>query len=87
MSDIQQRISDVLHEHTPCGSEGPDLVGCWCYERFDTFADHANHVAAIVVSELGLTREENPWSLDVVDGMPASPFYRSSRYVTEWAPE
>lgn len=40
-------LQDVLLRHTPSGAEGASLVSCWCGERFDTFAHHAAHQAAV----------------------------------------
>jgi hypothetical protein len=53
----QQRTADVFLAHTPSGAEGASLVSCWCGRRFDTFAHHAEHVAAAVVAALELTEE------------------------------
>jgi hypothetical protein len=48
--------------------------------------DDAAEAAEILVSELGLTREDSPLAIDFVDGMPSGEFHRASRYVTEWVP-
>ena len=37
-------LREVVDKHTPSGAEG--MVTCWCDQWFDTFSEHAEHVAA-----------------------------------------
>lgn len=79
MPDIQQRIADIL------GDEWTDDIGPAEWSDFKNIQQWADHVAEVLVSELGLTREnripEQPEPGERMHHVPAS------RYVTEWVPE
>lgn len=36
-------LAEIIDKHTPSGSEGN--VQCWCNENFDSFREHAEHIA------------------------------------------
>jgi hypothetical protein len=48
-------VAAVIDAHTPSGSEGN--INCYCGRRFNFWAEHAKHVAAVVVEALGLKQE------------------------------
>lgn len=92
--DVQAQIADVFLAHTPSGAEGASLVSCWCGERFDTFAHHAEHAAAAVIGSLGMA----PESRTLADGsggvstnwktgettVHSRPCTRQIRWATRW---
>lgn len=81
MSEAQKRMSKTVLDHTPSGAEGH--VTCWCGNRFASFADHSDHVAAAIDKALGgLTREEME-GMRVGDDPRLEP-YRESRWVSGW---
>lgn len=42
-ADSPPSPADIINKHTPSGAEGN--VRCWCDQRFDSFREHAEHVA------------------------------------------
>jgi hypothetical protein len=50
MSGLEGVVAAVIDAHTPTGYEGS--VTCWCDQKFDSWAGHALHVAALVVQAL-----------------------------------
>lgn len=77
MSDIQDKIASIL-----IAQDVAWCSECNTYKRID---EHINHVAKVLVSELGLTRE-NSTNLDVYE-FAKFPKVDLVRYVTEWVPE
>ncbi len=80
MSDLTDRIAAVLREHV-LGYNGEFMcVGAGCdWTGHDL--DHPDHVAAVVVDELGLLSKEHStvgWQGDRPIGLV--------RYVTDWEP-
>lgn len=95
--EVQHRIADVFLAHTPSGAEGASLVTCWCGERFDTFAHHAEHAAAAVVAAFNFASEHRTLP-DGMGGISTNwktgettthcrPCTRQSRWVTTWTNE
>jgi hypothetical protein len=91
MSDIKRRIAIVLERHRSYDA-GCVTWSCDCGDDFHDTDYHVNHVAEVLMSELGLTREV---SADLathlarggatamhIDDLP-----RKHRYVTEWVAE
>jgi hypothetical protein len=81
VSSIQQRIADLL------GDEWTDDIG-WAPYQFKNIQEWAEHVAEVLVSELGLIREhrqEHDKVKTVAGGCEFLPI--SHRYVTEWVSE
>jgi predicted cobalt transporter CbtA len=68
---IQQRIAEILTRTVKFACT------CGCGERSDCTYGHANHVAEVLVSELGLTKEFGSYAAAQL----------VSRYVTEWVAE
>lgn len=67
---IQQRIAEVMLDHTHSVPFG--FCYCGLETRRDSPNEWADHVAEVLVSELGLTK----------DG--GTIYHRAYRYVTEW---
>lgn len=79
MSDnIQDRIAAIVRDHD-CAYEwgGPDWF-CGadsCRESGNDWDDYADHIAAVLVTELGMTKEIESYAV---------PDSTSHRYVTRW---
>jgi hypothetical protein len=48
-------VARVIDAHTPTGSE-PNIT-CWCNERFGSWAEHAMHVAPLILASLDLREQ------------------------------
>lgn len=97
--DIQQRIADIHAAHEWSPDEPYEGWGqCECDARWLKPSEHHTHVAEVLVSELGITRE---WALtggawqkvmseaaakDKAARWPES-FGVASRFVTQWQDE
>jgi hypothetical protein len=84
-------VARVIDAHTPTGSE-PNIT-CWCGERFESWAEHAMHVAPLILASLDLTEETRELA-DGMGGMTVSglgkvttysrPCTRQRRWVSSW---
>jgi len=54
-SPSETTVARVIDAHTPTGSQGN--ITCWCGQRFESWAEHAMHVAPLILGALGLREE------------------------------
>jgi hypothetical protein len=79
VTDIRDRLADVMQQHLVCD----------CGEWAEDWAESCVHLADVVVSELGLTEEQLAlgvcgWTNNPLEGLAY--IERQTRYVTPWAP-
>lgn len=75
MTDIKQRIAELIAQHTQADEYGYPVEECRCHDDNDGTETWAEHVALVLMSDLGLKKEGG------------TIYHRAYRYVTDWERE
>jgi hypothetical protein len=79
MNDLETRIAAILWQHLLVNGAPPGTIHCLCYEWTPPQQFWHEHVAEVLVSELGLRRDETTYVT-----MSAGTHHR---YTTKWVPD